>query len=137
MSLDDESRELLAETQEIAQRRGSALCGTEHLLIAMLHQVRHIRVTAARLGRIADILDPVDYASGTSASQQPAMSPRLKQVLEQAIRDASSRGADRVEVPDISWALLQRTDSGAATWLREEAQIDQDELRSCLHGSGN
>jgi ATP-dependent Clp protease ATP-binding subunit ClpA len=133
VNIDSEAEQVIARAQEIAQRRWASACGTEHLLLALVCEVRHVRQVARRFGFAELLLDAADHQPRQLPPGPPPFSPRAKEVIARAERDAMRRDA-RADVVDLSWALLRREDSGAANWLANYAQLDIATFRDSVHG---
>jgi ATP-dependent Clp protease ATP-binding subunit ClpA len=133
VNIDDEARRVIALAQDIARRRWASSCGTEHLLLALISEVRHVRHVARRLGVADLLLDAADHQPRQLPPSPPPVSPRAKQVIALAERDAARRD-EPVNVVDLSWALLRRDDSGAAAWL-VAFNVELATFRELVHGS--
>ncbi len=124
-----------------ARRLGSALVGTEHVLLGVLRSGEHGAARVLRdLGLTLDearvaaqpTLVAADAPQGSDADR--TMTDYARSVLEQSLREAVDRGQGYIGVEHLLLALLREEDGGAARTLRE-LRIDPDEVRRRLAGA--
>ena len=129
----DRARRVIVLAQEEARMLGHNYIGTEHILLALLHEGEG--VAARALIALGISLDATRQAvediigRGTQApSGHIPFTPRSKKVLELSLREARSLGSDYIGTEHILLALLREGD-GVAAQVLVGAGVDVNQAR--------
>jgi plasmid stability protein len=130
------AREVIETAREEAQALGHGYIGTEHLLLALLHD--EAGAVADVLGALGLSLDAVRAAveheigrgAGAPGGDIP-FTPRAKKVLELALREAIAQDEEKVRRRHVALAIV-RAEEGVAFELVRAAAPDLEELRRRL-----
>ena len=129
----DRARRVIVLAQEEARMLGHNYIGTEHILLALLHEGEG--VAARALIALGISLDATRQAvediigRGTQApSGHIPFTPRSKKVLELSLREALSLGSDYIGTEHILLALLREGD-GVAAQVLVGAGVDFNQAR--------
>jgi hypothetical protein len=129
-----EARDAVRQAREEARALGSAVVGTEHLLLGVLHasQSKGTKILE-RLGvdleSARGCLQPTMVAEDqaiavtetdtAAAAAATGVSPLARSCLEQSLRETIRRGDEHLGVEHLLLALVSRTDGGAARTLEQ------------------
>lgn len=144
-----EVRQVVATADTEARLRHDARVGTEHLLVALLHDPllseRYLGGRTASAGRQG--LDELCSAALRSAGVEPPEPPPIsaasrghldfthgaKQALERTLRIARGRRANRIEPRDLLMAIASETGPSTALDLLHELALEPVAIISALH----
>lgn len=145
MIVSGDARRTVGVARDEARRRGAAVVGTEHLLLAVMKVgggaadvlLRHgVEYEAASV-----VLQPTLFeedqaiadrdSQAAQAGAATGVSPLARACLEQALREALARRSSRLEVGDLVLALLRAAEGGAMRTLTALG-VEVDELRTAL-----
>ena len=105
------ARQAVARAKAEAARLGAAQVETEHLLLGLLLDDRGpVREALDACGITSEALrrgaEPADASAGLGRSGKPPVSPSIREVLEQSMREAVERGDARLDVQHLLLAVL-------------------------------
>lgn len=144
------ARAVVEDARYEAAHRGDRRIGSEHLLIAVLHDETLARVVgadAAAARDAADLLDRTALAAigfdlgGAKPTGGPIPSSRLaltsgsKAVIQQTLANAATEKARRMTTRHILLALLDRRDPDPAAALFAALDVDQCDVRERLRAT--
>ncbi len=131
-----------------AAHRGDRRIGTEHLLLALLHDAasaRIVGISAARASDAAAQLDrdalaaigitgwPLEPTSPAPLGRHsPRMTPGAKTVLQQALMRASTEKSRAITTRHLLLAVLDRDEPDPAATLLAALSVDRAVLRNRL-----
>lgn len=131
----ERAQESLALAHRVAQERGDPYVGTEHLLLGLLADPQGIvsYTIALRsfdgLERVVEALrSALPPAIPSAEGAAPRQSPRVRKVIELAIREAAARGAEHVDTPHL-FAGLCDYEEGIAARVLAAVELDGYALR--------
>jgi ATP-dependent Clp protease ATP-binding subunit ClpA len=145
---------VLTSASEEVQRRGDRRLGTDHLLLALLHDAdssvaRAIGVSLESARAASDDLDRsalaavgirVDSLSNPTqfapARRLPPLTSGARAVLKQTVDEASSSRSGQIETSHFLLALLARERPDPAAELLHALNVDPSEARSRLAECG-
>lgn len=135
-----------------AERRGDRRIGTEHLLLALLHDeelARTVGIDAAAAGDAAERLDREALAAvgltfgdfGPTGGPTPVrravmMTSGAKAVLQQALANAAAEKARTITSRHMMLALLERREPDPAAALLGALAVQREQLRQRLAAPG-
>ncbi len=134
----EKAREAVATAVDLATQANNPNVEPEHLLVALLEQrdgivpelVRKLNVDPAQVARGArDLLKKVSQAYGGA---QPAMSPRLKLVTDQAQAEADRLKDDFVSTEHLFIGIADETGRSAGAQLLKQHGITRDRILETL-----
>ena len=134
----EKAREAVAAALELAQQANNPNVEPEHLLVALLEQrdgivpevVRKLNADPAQLSRGArELLKKISQAYGGA---QPAMSPRLKLVTDQAQAEADRLKDDFVSTEHLFIGIADETGRSAGAQLLKQHGITRDRILETL-----
>jgi len=134
----EKAREAVAAALELAQQANNPNVEPEHLLVALLEQrdgivpeiVRKLNVDPAQLARAGrELLKKLSSAYGGA---QPAMSPRLKLVTDQAQAEADRLKDEYVSTEHLFVAIADETGRSPAAQLLKQQGITRDKIFEVL-----
>ncbi len=145
----DARRRVLALGAEEARRRGDARIGTEHLLLALLHQPDGALAETLGVGRdeVREALDRLDrqalaaigidttdlpLATPVSGRRRPPFTSGAREALRHALLATRSEGARRVTSRHLMLGLLERVRPDPVAHLLADLGIDADAVRDRL-----
>jgi len=129
-----DAREVVTRARHEAVALGHPRIGTEHLLLAILagghgagaDALRGLGIEAGSVrARIVELVGPVPGRPGTV---RPSMSPRAKEVLALAVREATALGGHRMGTGHLLLGLL-REGEGLGAQVLADLQVDLPQLR--------
>jgi len=138
----DRARRVVVLAQEEARMLGHNYIGTEHLLLALIHEDRGVAARAlTELGiSLAATRQAVEdiIGRGTQApSGHIPFTPRAKKVLELSLREALQLGSDYIGTEHILLGLIREGD-GVAAQVLVASGVDLNRARQqviqLLHG---
>ena len=105
------ARQAVARAKAEAARLGAAQVETDHLLLGLLLDDRGpVREALDECGITAETVrsgaGPADATAGLGRSSNPPVSPLMREVLEQSMREAVERGDARLDVEHLLLAVL-------------------------------
>jgi ATP-dependent Clp protease ATP-binding subunit ClpC len=105
------ARQAVARAKAEAARLGAAQVETDHLLLGLLLDDRGpVRKALDECGITAETVrsgaGPADATAGLGRSSNPPVSPHMREVLEQSMREAVERGDARLDVEHLLLAVL-------------------------------
>jgi ATP-dependent Clp protease ATP-binding subunit ClpB len=134
----EKAREAVAAALELAQQANNPAVEPEHLLVALLEQrdgivpevARKLNADPAQLARGArELLKKVSSAYGGA---QPAMSPRLKLVTDQAQAEADRLKDDFVSTEHLFMGIADETGRSAGAQLLKQHGVTRDKVLETL-----
>jgi ATP-dependent Clp protease ATP-binding subunit ClpB len=134
----EKAREAVAAALELAQQSNNPNVEPEHLLVALVEQrdgivpeiVRRLNVDPAQLARAGrELLKKLSSAFGGA---QPAMSPRLKLVTDQAQAEADRLKDEFVSTEHLFVAIADETGRSPAAQLLKQHGITRDKIFEVL-----
>jgi ATP-dependent Clp protease ATP-binding subunit ClpB len=134
----EKAREAVAAALELAQQANNPTVEPEHLLVALLEQrdgivpeiVRKLNVDPAQLARAGrELLKKLSSAYGGA---QPAMSPRLKLVTDQAQAEADRLKDEYVSTEHLFVAIADETGRSPAAQLLKQQGVTRDKIFEVL-----
>jgi ATP-dependent Clp protease ATP-binding subunit ClpB len=134
----EKAREAVAQAIELAQQANHPQVEPEHMLVALIEQpdgiipdlLRKMNVDPSGLGRAArDLLKNMPSAYGGS---QPALSPRLKLITDQAQAEADRLKDDFVSTEHLFVALADETGRSPAAQLLKSRMVSRDTIMQAL-----
>jgi ATP-dependent Clp protease ATP-binding subunit ClpB len=134
----EKAREAVAAALELAQQANNPNVEPEHLLVALLEQrdgivpevARKLNADPAQLARGArELLKKVSSAYGGA---QPAMSPRLKLVTDQAQAEADRLKDDFVSTEHLFIAIADETGRSAGAQFLKQHGVTRDSVLETL-----
>ena len=141
----DRARRVVVLAQEEARMLDHNYIGTEHLLLALIHEGEGVAAKAlTELGiSLAATRQAVEDIIGRGA-QAPSghipFTPRAKKVLELSLREALQLGSDYIGTEHILLGLIREGD-GVAAQVLVASGVDLNRARQqvieLLHGRGN
>jgi hypothetical protein len=124
-----------------ARAMGSAIVGSEHLLLGILRSGdQRATKVLAEMGvtledaRVAAQPTLIDGRGHTEPAGKDGISAYARSVLEQSLREAIARGESHIGVEHLLLALLREEVGGAARTLHELG-VDADAVRDRLAGA--
>lgn len=136
--LTDSARELIARASERAQADGSDDLDTEHLLWAAT-QADPTRSILERAGadpdRLAAAVEAALPGENAAPSAEPGLTPAAKRVLLGAHARSQASGSSYIGAEHVLAALLDDPDSGAGSFLIEQALDPRGLSRRVENGS--
>lgn len=142
-----EARSAVEGARQEAGRRGDRRIGTEHLLVALLHDsavAQTVGVDAGAAENAADQLDrdalgaigltigAFEPTGSAVARRVPRMTSGAKSVLQDALRTATAEKASAITARHLLLALLDRHAPDPAAALLVALHVDRSMLRSRL-----
>src|SRR6476660_2934742 len=134
----EKAREAVASAIELARQANNPQLEPEHLLVALVEQregivpelLRKMNVDPAAVGRSArDLLKKLPQAYGGS---QPAMSPRLKTVTDQAQAEADRLKDEFVSTEHLLIAIADETGRSPSAQLLKQSRVTRDTILQAL-----
>jgi Clp amino terminal domain, pathogenicity island component len=132
----EQARQVVVFAQEESRSLGHRQIGTEHLLLALLHDADEtparvltgcgVTLESAR----ARVLEIVGRGDERPSGQIP-FTPQGKRVMERALRESLSHGHHQIATGHLLLALL-REDEGVATVVLADLGADRGTLRSLV-----
>jgi ATP-dependent Clp protease ATP-binding subunit ClpC len=132
----ERARHVVVFAQEEARRLGHAHIGTEHLLLGLFREESGVAAAALRSSGLTletardDVVRIAGRGEGTPTGQIP-FTPRAKQTLELALREAIALQHNYIGTEHILLALARSPDSTAARMLLD-AGVDESTLREAV-----
>src|SRR5438067_687274 len=136
----EKAREAVAAAVELATAANNPNVEPEHLLVALLEQregiipelARKLNADPAQLARGArELLKKISSAYGGS---QPAMSPRLKTVTDQAQAEADRLKDDFVSTEHLFIAIADESGRSPSAQLLKQNRVARDTILQALTG---
>lgn len=134
----DKARKVLVLAQEEARGLHQPYVGTEHVLLALLKEEDGLAAQALeRLGvhyeaTVAAIRRIVTIDESTDVSGHLSFTPRVKQVLENSLREAMQMGQSYISTEHFLLGII-RENEGTAIEVLERMGVSGDDLRAALN----
>jgi ATP-dependent Clp protease ATP-binding subunit ClpC len=137
-------RQVMVHAQEEARELRHGSIGTEHLLLALLREpgaagARGLAGVGIAYDETREVVTRIVGTGDRVTAGQIPFTPRAKNVLEQAMREAMSLGHDYIGTEHLLLGLA-RDGEGVAAQILAERHIDlrriRDEVMNVLHGGG-
>lgn len=144
------ARTAVDDAKSEAWRRGDRRIGTEHLLLALLHDEALARIvgvdaTAARdaaeeldrsaLAAVGLGLGEVPPTGNAASGRRLPLTPGAKTVIQQALASAATTRARSLTSRHMLLALLDRDEPDPAATLLAALAVDPSEVRGRIAGS--
>lgn len=136
-SLTDQARRALAAACRLARDRCQAFVGTDALLYAVLQAAPRLPVLEGIPGRERlqrEIAEALEAAPRAPRRRELQLSPRAREALEAAEREARALGAGATDLDHIVLGLLCAERKGLAGLVLEQYGLAAEDLRSSLRG---
>ena len=132
----ERARQVVVLAQDEARALGHNYIGTEHILLGLLREEEGLAARALESLDVtleevrADVARIVGQGDEVATGQIP-FTPRAKEVLELALREALSLGHNHVGTEHILLGLVREGD-GAAAAILPRYGIDGERVRACV-----
>lgn len=144
------ARTSVEDARHEAARRGDRRIGTDHLLLALLHEEELAQAVGVDNATAAEAADQLDRNALTSiglelgtfqatadsaSSQRIPMTAGAKAVLQQTLVSAAAEKARKITSRHILLALLDREEPDSAAALFAALSVDRQRVRAVLNAA--
>ena len=134
----DKARKVLVLAQEEAKKLGQPYVGTEHILLGLI--LEHDGLGAQALDKlnveydevVKNIKEVVKIDPNADVSGHLNFSPRVKRVLENALREAMQMGQSYISTEHLLLGIV-REGEGTALEVLSRMNVSQDAIREALN----
>jgi ATP-dependent Clp protease ATP-binding subunit ClpC len=134
----DRARRVIVLAQEEARALDHGHIGTEHILLALLHEGQGLAATALKAGGVglpavrAQVEEIIGRGEGQPSGHIP-FTPRVKTVLELSLREAMILGHNYIGTEHILLGMI-REGEGVANLVLVNLGADHDQIRQTVLG---
>ena len=134
----DKARKVLVLAQDEARTLHQPYVGTEHLLLALIKEKDGLAAQALEALNVqyddvlANVRDVVNIDESADVSGHLSFTPRVKRVLENALREAMQMGQSFINTEHLLLGIV-RENGGTATDVLERMGVTGDDIRAELN----